>query len=59
MGAYETKVIIKQMTEIVARAESLEDAYNAIANSEREEGISLPTYEEKRREIKKSSEREV
>ena len=53
MGAYETKVIIKQMTEIVARAESLEDAYNAIANSAREEGVSLPTYEEKRREIGK------
>jgi len=54
MGSYETKVIIKQMTEIVARAATLEDAYNAIANSAREDGVLLPSYKEKRDEIEKA-----
>jgi hypothetical protein len=39
------------MAEIIARAESLEDAYTAIAESAKDEGVVLPTFEEKRKAI--------
>jgi len=46
MPAYETKVIIKLMSRIVARAESLEKAYKDIAACAKDEGLVLPTFEE-------------
>jgi hypothetical protein len=52
MGAYETKVIIKSMAKLVARSTSLENAYNDIAEAARDEGMSLPSYEEERSRTK-------
>ena len=58
MGSYETKLIVKQMLEIIAGANTLEAAYTAIANSAKEEGVTLPSYKEKRDEIKKLNQAE-
>jgi len=52
MGAYETKVIIRQMAEIIVRSETLEDAYTAIADSAKDEGVTLPSYKEKREKLR-------
>jgi len=50
MGAYETKVILKMVSKIIARSKTLESAYNAVADSAKDEGVTLPTYEEASKE---------
>ena len=51
MPAYETKVMLKQVTEIIAKSQTLKEAYTAVADSAGVEGVVLPPYEEKLREI--------
>jgi hypothetical protein len=46
MPAYETKVILKMTSKIIANSESLESAYNAIADSAKDADVILPSYEE-------------
>jgi len=46
MPAYETKVILKMASKIIAKSESLEAAYNAIAESAKDADVVLPSYEE-------------
>jgi hypothetical protein len=53
MPAYETKVILKMVSKIIAGSESLEIAYNAIADSAKDADVVLPTYEEAVKETKK------
>jgi len=53
MPAYETKVILKMVSKIIASSESLETAYNAIADSAKDADVVLPTYEEAVKETKK------
>ena len=52
MGAYETKVILKMTAKIIAQSKSLESAYNAVAESAKDEGITLPTFEEASKDAK-------
>ena len=54
MPAYETKVILKMVSKIIASSESLEIAYNAIADSAKDADVILPTYDEAVKETKKS-----
>ena len=51
MAQYETKLIIKLMAELVVKSKSVKAAYSAIADNARDEGIHLPSYEEKIKEI--------
>ena len=51
--AFETKVILKLIAEAITNAETLEEAYDAVAGAASVEGLVLPSYEEaleKRRE---------
>ena len=51
--AYETKVILTMLADRVARADSLEEAYNCITKAACVEGMKLPDYEEARKEFSK------
>lgn len=53
MATYETKVILKMVSKIIASAESLEVAYNAIAESAKDADVALPSYEDAVKETKK------
>ena len=44
---YETKVILKMVTEIIVRSKSLKQAYEAVAECAQDEGFQLPKFEEK------------
>jgi len=44
--AFETKVILKLLADAIANAETLEEAYDAIAGAASVEGLVLPSYEE-------------
>jgi len=57
MPAYETKVILKMASKIIAGADSLEAAYNAIADSAKDADVVLPTYEEAVNEVRKKSDK--
>jgi len=50
--AYDTKVLLSLIARYVAKADSLEDAYNAIKGAANVEGVTLPTYEEMVNEVK-------
>jgi len=52
--AYETKVILKMVVKLIAKAETVEDAYNAIAESAKDIDVELPAYEEARKGNAKS-----
>jgi hypothetical protein len=54
MAGYETKVILKMAAKIIASADSLEVAYNAIADSAKDADVDLPDYEEAVSKAKKS-----
>ena len=49
--AYETKVILMMLARIAARAKSIKDVYNAIADAANAEGVVLKPYEEFRTEL--------
>ena len=46
MGSLETKIIIKLIAQRVAKSESVEEAYMAIADAVDTEGMKLPSFEE-------------
>jgi len=48
--AYETKVILKMAARLIAKAKTVEDAYNAIAESAKDVDVELPTYEEAKKD---------
>ncbi|MCL2018316.1 MAG: hypothetical protein FWG70_01035 [Oscillospiraceae bacterium] len=50
--AYETKVILTLLAKHVGKAETLEEAYEAIVEAACVEGLELPSYEECRKRIK-------
>ena len=52
MATYETKVILKMVSKIIASAESLEVAYNAIADSAKDADVALPSYDDAVKESK-------
>jgi len=43
---FETKVILKLLAEAIINAETLEEAYNAVAGAASVEGSVMPSYEE-------------
>ena len=47
MAQYETKVILKMVTEIIVHSNSLQEAYESVAECAKDEGLQLPTYEER------------
>ena len=53
MAQYETKVILKMVTEIIISSDSLQEAYDSIAECAKDEGLQLPTYEERIEKKKK------
>jgi len=55
MGAYETKAIFKLIAKLVARSDSIESAYNAIADCAKDEGLVIPSYEDERKAIEKGT----
>ncbi|MCL2853039.1 MAG: hypothetical protein FWE20_08425 [Defluviitaleaceae bacterium] len=50
--AYETKVLLAILARYVAKADTLEDAYDAIKSAANVDGMNLPTYEEMVREVR-------
>lgn len=52
--AYETKVILALLSQQVAKAESVEEAYTMIVEAANVEGMELPTYEEIVSKLKKT-----
>ena len=49
--AYETKVNLMLLAQQIAKCETIEEAYNAIAMAANVEGMNLPTFEEFKREL--------
>ena len=50
--AYETKVILTLLAEKAANAETVKEVYNAIRSAANVEGLTLPTFEEFKKEIR-------
>ena len=50
--AYETKVILRMLANQVALAETIEQAFELIRTAAQVEGLTIPDYEEVRRELK-------
>ena len=50
--AYETKVLLALLARYVAKADTLEDAYNAIKTAANVDGVDLPTYEDMVKEVR-------
>jgi hypothetical protein len=53
--AYETKVILTLLSQQVAKAKTLKEAYTAIARAANVEGVKLPSYEELRKELEEEA----
>ena len=51
--AYETKVILRLLARQIAKADSLEEAYESVVIAAGVEGLEIPDYEEERRSVKK------
>ena len=49
--AYETKVILSLLAQYVSKAQTLEEAYDAIVKAASVEGLKLPSYTEARQEV--------
>ena len=54
--AYETKVILRLLASQVAKAENLEEAYDAIATAASVEGMKIPDYKDEKARINKKKE---
>lgn len=50
--AYETKVILRPLARQVAKADSLEEAYEAITLAASVDGLEMPSYEQERKSLK-------
>jgi len=44
--AYETKVILTLLSNQIGKAETLEEAYEAVVSAANVEGLQLPSYDE-------------
>jgi len=49
--AYDTKVIIKMMSRLILKAESLEEAYNEVKEAASVEDVTLPDYQDAKEAI--------
>ena len=49
--AYETKVLLMAFAKIIARAKSMKEIYQAVADMANVEGVMLKPYEEARAEL--------
>ena len=54
--AYETKVLLIALAEIVCKANNTKEIYNAIAKMANAEGVILKTYEEAIAELEETAE---
>ena len=52
--AYETKVLLMAMAQIIEKADTLEEAYAALAKIANVEGVILEPYDEARAQHKRS-----
>jgi hypothetical protein len=52
--AYETKVILTLLANCAAKADSVEEVYDAIRSAANVEGLVLPSYDELAREVRKT-----
>ena len=50
--AYETKVILRMLANQVALAETLEQAFEMIRSAAEVEGLSVPDYDDIRKQLK-------
>ena len=55
---YETKVVLSAIAHVVAKSETLEEAYYAVKEMANVEGLVLETYEEKRKTIQAINEKD-
>jgi len=44
--AFETKVILTLLIDSIAKAKTIEEAYDTVARAARVEGLDIPSYEE-------------
>ena len=51
--AYETKVILTLLAQLVGKVKTVKEAYTAIIRAANVEGMQLPTYEEFLNELEK------
>ena len=56
--AYETKVLLKMLSEYVSQAKSIKQIYGFIQRAAAAEGMTLPSYEEIREILQKEMEDE-
>jgi len=49
MATYETKVILKLAARLIAKSDSVESAYNAIAQSAKDVDVEFPSFKEAKR----------
>ena len=56
--AFETKVILSLLARHIAKAESLEEAYEAVAEAANVEGLDLPSFQEMLKKVKKGKNNE-
>jgi len=52
-SAYETKVILKAVAEIICKAETMEEVYESVRSIANVEGLILKPYTEARKNAKK------
>jgi hypothetical protein len=49
--AFETKVLLATLAEAIVRSNNVKEAYNILTKAANVEGIQLPSYEDKLKEI--------
>jgi hypothetical protein len=54
--AYETKVILTLLSQLVGRAKSVKEAYTLIVKAANVEGVALPSYDQFMQEISEMQE---
>ena len=55
---YETKVVLSAVAQFICKADSLEEAYDAVKEMANVEGLLLEPYEKKKKKQKEAQERE-
>ena len=53
--AFETKVLLSLLADAVAKTDNVKAAYEVIARAANVEGVQLPSYDEKRKQLKDES----
>jgi len=44
--AFETKVILSMIIQLIAKSDTIKDAYNSVSMASKVEGLDFPLYEE-------------